>query len=210
MGRPTNDRYFGDPDVSGSQIRATVNFDGTKKDAYIVRQRSNRKYLFRSTDEAEDETVAMLVDKAETDLLDNEAVIIVSTAGGDGGTTAVATYDTNTTTAAVENIDVTDGGSGYADGVFDVVVTDDGDGEATIRFTVESNSVTEGVVLSDNGNFDADQTGVSITMPAPEGFSGTENVRIINNRVVKTFSNNIYSWVGEDSPARTLGEIDSR
>lgn len=206
MGRPLNKKFFGDPTSVGFQIRATVNFGAGPEAAYVVKQRSNRKYLFTDVATEAKEMVCVLVDKLDTDLLEGEASITVDPFFG-VESTAAANYDTDGS-GNVTGITVTGGGNGYTND-FTVTVTDANTETADITFTVVDGVVTAGTLDSQSGAFTINLTDVAITMPAPSGEAGQERAKIINAHQIKTFNGNRYFWSTAAADESGEGDLDN-
>lgn len=198
MGRPINKRFLGDFNDPGFQISATVNVNVGEgvEPGFILRQRSNSKYLVQGVNSGV-QAVCRLVAALAPDLGEMSVAVLSDVKGL---ALLKDSQDETDYDGAGDNGDFV-GGTGYANG--DTITLSDG---SVITVTSEDGGEVDGFTVTSVGDVFA--AGSTLTETATSGggsgFTLTPGVanrnpkpefaRIINNRTVKTFLGNVYSW----------------
>lgn len=210
MGRPLNKRYFGDPAGAGFQITVTAHIPGESdpEEGFILRQRSNLKYLVEADGEV---GVCKLVNKSTPD--EGEMVVEVTSAIPFGslkeegqaayaGTTDLGTFTGGTGYDVGDLITLSNGAIVEVDAVSTGVVT-----EFTVTSTL-GDPVAVGTTLTQTGT-DGGGAGFTLTPGVDNVDAVIEYARIINNRVVKTWQGSTYAWPTTGAPrSRPEGDIE--
>lgn len=186
MGRPLNSKFFGTLAGAGFQVGCTADQGSGNAACYIVRQRSNRKYIVADVATGLVKTVAKTVNGAPTApgemsvevtpemaQAPRQATIAITAAGGTG---------------ALLTVEIVDPGYGYFSA--GTAVAQDG-GDGTIDYTVANGQLaTVGINSAGTANVD----GTYDIGDAPAVSAPTEYAKIIRNNHVVTFQGNRYVW----------------
>jgi hypothetical protein len=194
MGRPLNKKFFGALTKSGFQVGCLADLGAGNVACYIVRQKSNRKYVVADVATGLVRAVCKTVDG--TPVAPGEMQVTVTPEGG-VETDAVITIGTSAG-GVVNGATLVSGGYGYWTGGT-ITITDAtlaGGDNAVLTYTVSAGSIASVSVTTPGTGYTPSQSGVAVNatdLPATSA-PAVENAKIIRNNHVVTFAGNRYVW----------------
>jgi hypothetical protein len=196
MGRPLNKKFFGALTKSGFQVGCLADQGSGAVACYIVKQKSNRKYVVAD--------VATGLVRATCKTVDSitgpgQMTVTVTPEGGIQ-TNAQITFDV--AGGVVTAVNLVDGGYGYWTGGT-ITIDDDSDPAwvagtaATVTYTVSNGAIASVALATPGSGFDAGgltaQAVAVADLPATSA-PAAEYAKIIRNNHVVTFGGNRYVW----------------
>lgn len=202
MGRPLKKSFFEGLGKAGFQIGCTAWFtgQGSSESAYLVQQKSNRKYLVES-DAGPGTRSEILKLVNGTPAAAGEMQVTVTPELAAAASQATFTFDTNAS-GNVSAVAVTGAGSGYfVDGTFNITVASDAGfvagTEAVIAYTVDptTQTVTGATVQTAGSGYTASLSGQAVAAgDAPAANTTLDSAKLIHANQVKTFAGVKYVW----------------
>ncbi len=199
MGRPLSKKFFGALGGTDFQVGCQADLGAGAVACYVVKQKSNRKYVVADVATGLVRAVCKTVDG--TPAAPGEMQVTVTPEGGIQAN-AMIEFDVAAVGQVVTAVRLVDGGYGYwTGGTFTIGVNSDpayvAGTEAVITYTVSNGAIASVAITSAGTGYDvAGLTGQAVAvadLPATAA-PAVENAKIIRNNHVVTFAGNRYVW----------------
>lgn len=200
MGRPLNKKFFGALSDAGFQVGCLADQGTGNAACYIVKQKSNRKYVVADVATGLVTAICKTVDGAPA--APGEMQVTVQPENAAAVTPATFTVN-RTAGGAITAVTLVSGGYGYwTGGTFNITVNTDAGyvagTEAVVTYTVSGGRIVSAAVTTPGAGYTAVANAAlavnAADVPATVANPPLENAKIIRNNHVVTFAGNRYVW----------------